>query len=93
MILVVASLPPKEGKTTLNRDPYLVDADRMSTDSVDAAREHASTLCSVFEECARQLEDQTRSAAGHASDSLLYQQVHIPSALQWNQVRLRKRPN
>jgi predicted metal-dependent hydrolase len=27
----------------------------------------------VFEECAEQLEDLARSAAGHASDSLMYQ--------------------
>jgi hypothetical protein len=46
---------------------------RMSAASADAVREYTSTLGSVFEECARQLEDLARSAAGHASDSLMYQ--------------------
>lgn len=46
---------------------------RMSTASADAVRKYASTLSSVFEECAGQLEDLARSAAGHASDSLMYQ--------------------
>ena len=46
---------------------------RMSTTSPEAVRKYASTLSSVFEECAGQLEDMARSAAGHASDSLMYQ--------------------
>ena len=46
---------------------------RMSTASTIAVREYASTLSAVFEECAGQLEDLARSAAGHASDSLMYQ--------------------
>ena len=46
---------------------------RMSSASVDAVREYASTLSSVFEECAGSLEEMARSAAGHASDSLIYQ--------------------
>ncbi len=46
---------------------------RMSAASAAAVREYASTLSSVFEECAGQLEDLARSAAGHASDSLMYQ--------------------
>ena len=46
---------------------------RMSAATADAVRKHASTLSSVFEECAGQLEDLARSAAGHASDSLMYQ--------------------
>ena len=41
--------------------------------SINAVREYSATLSSVFEECAGQLEDMARSAAGHASDSLMYQ--------------------
>jgi type II secretory pathway component HofQ len=46
---------------------------RMSEASFNAVRKYTSTLSSVFEECAGQLEDMARSAAGHASDSLMYQ--------------------
>ena len=46
---------------------------RLSSASVDAVREHASALSAVFEECAGSLEEMARSAAGHASDSLMYQ--------------------
>jgi hypothetical protein len=48
---------------------------RISTASVDAVRKYTSALSSVFEECAGQLEDLARSAAGHASDSLMYQKI------------------
>ena len=46
---------------------------RMSSASADAVREYASTLSSVFEECAGSLEEMALSASGHASDSLMYQ--------------------
>ena len=47
---------------------------RMSSASANAVREYASTLSAVFEECAGGLEEMARSASGHASDSLMYQE-------------------
>ena len=55
------------------RHEIAASRNRMSAATADAVRKHASTLSSVFEECAGQLEDMARSAAGHASDSLMYQ--------------------
>ena len=55
------------------RHEIAISRNRMSAATADAVRKHASTLGSVFEECAGQLEDLARSAAGHASDSLMYQ--------------------
>jgi uncharacterized protein YlxW (UPF0749 family) len=46
---------------------------RVSAAPAAAVRKYTSTLSTVFEECAGQLEDLARSAAGHASDSLMYQ--------------------
>ena len=55
------------------RSEIATSRNRMSAASADALRKDASTLSSVFEECAGQLEGLARSAAGHASDSLMYQ--------------------
>ena len=55
------------------RSEIATSRNRMSAASADALRKHASALSIVFEECAGQLEDMARSAAGHASDSLMYQ--------------------
>jgi uncharacterized protein YlxW (UPF0749 family) len=55
------------------RSEIATSRSRMSSASTDAVRKYASTLSTVFEECARQLEGMARSAAGHASDSLMYQ--------------------
>ena len=55
------------------RSEIATSRNRMSTASTNAVREYASTLSSVFEECAGQLEELARIAAGHASDSLMYQ--------------------
>lgn len=50
---------------------------RMSTTSPEAVRKYTSTLSSVFEDCAGQLQDLARSATGHASDSLMYQRAWL----------------
>lgn len=55
------------------RTEIATNRNRMSAASADAVRKYTSTLSAVFEECAGQLEDMARSAAGHASDSLMYQ--------------------
>lgn len=55
------------------RSEIATSRNRMSAATVNAVREYASTLSSVFEECAGQLEGMARSASGHASDSLMYQ--------------------
>jgi alanyl-tRNA synthetase len=55
------------------RSEIATSRNRMSAASAAAVREYASTLSSVFEECAGQLEELARSASGHASDSLMYQ--------------------
>jgi len=55
------------------RSEIATNRNRMSSAPTAAVRKYASTLSSVFEECAGQLEELARSAAGHASDSLMFQ--------------------
>jgi hypothetical protein len=55
------------------RSEIAANRNRMPAALANAVRQYASTLSIVFEECAEQLEDLARSAAGHASDSLMYQ--------------------
>jgi uncharacterized membrane protein YdfJ with MMPL/SSD domain len=48
---------------------------RASAQSLDAATKSVSALSAVFEECARERVEVAQEAAGHASDSLMYQQA------------------
>ena len=57
------------------RSEIATNRNRVSAAPAAAVRKYTSTLSTVFEECAGQLEDLARSAAGHASDSLMYQKA------------------
>ena len=59
------------------RSEIATSRNRMSAASTNAVLKYTSALSTVFEECAGQLEDMARSAAGHASDSLMYQRGWI----------------
>lgn len=48
---------------------------KLSTASIEAARKYAATANSVFEECSREVEHLAGEAAGHSSDSLMYQRA------------------
>ena len=45
----------------------------LSTASIDAVRKYAATANAVFGECSAEVERLAGEAAGHASDSLMYQ--------------------
>lgn len=47
----------------------------LSTGSLDAVRKYAATANAVFGECSAEVERLAGEAAGHASDSLMYQRA------------------
>lgn len=48
---------------------------RNSTGTVEACRNHAAALSSVFDQCAATLEGLAGKADGHANDSLMFEQA------------------
>lgn len=49
--------------------------DNLSTASLDAVRKYATTANAVFGECSTEVERLAGEAAGHASDSLMFQRA------------------
>lgn len=57
------------------RDELTGQRRKLSTASSDAARTYAATANAVFGECSAEVERLAGEAAGHSSDSLMYQQA------------------
>lgn len=57
------------------RDELTDQRGKLSTASLDAVRKYAATANSVFEGCSAEVERLAGEAAGHASDSLMYQEA------------------
>lgn len=57
------------------RDELADARQQLPTASCSSVREHAATLNAVFGACTAALEGMAGAAAGHASDSLMYQQA------------------
>lgn len=57
------------------RDDLTDQRRKLSTASLDAARKYAAAANSVFAECSREVERLAGEAAGHSSDSLMYQRA------------------
>ena len=55
------------------RDELTDQRRKLSTASIDAARQYAATANAVFGECSAEVERLAGEASGHASDSLMYQ--------------------
>jgi hypothetical protein len=55
------------------RDELTDQRGKLSTASIDAARQYAAAANSVFAECSREVERLAGEASGHSSDSLMYQ--------------------
>ncbi len=70
---IVADVIATRNERDRLRSELATAGSRMSAASFVTVREYASTLSSIFEECAGHLEGMARNAAGHASDSLMYQ--------------------
>ncbi len=57
------------------RDDLTDQRNKLSTASSDAVRQYAATANAVFGQCSAELERLAGEAAGHASDSLMYQRA------------------
>lgn len=72
--ILVAALAAASGSSARVQSALATIDGKIGVASVDAARQYATTLGSVFGDCQRKYLEMGKDAAGHASDSLKYQQ-------------------